>query len=74
MNHKLIHWRDHLNPQLVNSTLEIIVSGTDTSIVMVEGECKEISEELSSGGSLSLATNILKRLMICNVSWLQCLK
>lgn len=33
-------------PQLVNSTLEIIVSGTDTSIVMVEGECKEISEEL----------------------------
>ncbi|HVZ40192.1 MAG TPA: polyribonucleotide nucleotidyltransferase [Candidatus Kapabacteria bacterium] len=38
-----------INPtiaQLADSTLEIVVSGTDSSIVMVEGESKEISEEL----------------------------
>jgi polyribonucleotide nucleotidyltransferase len=38
-----------INPtfeQLEDSELDIIVSGTDTSIVMVEGESKEISEEL----------------------------
>jgi polyribonucleotide nucleotidyltransferase len=31
-------------PQLVNSDLDVIVAGTKTSIVMVEGEAKEISE------------------------------
>jgi len=38
-----------INPtlsQLAESDLEIIVSGTDSSIVMVEGESKEIGEEL----------------------------
>jgi polyribonucleotide nucleotidyltransferase len=38
-----------INPtfaQLQDSLLEIVVSGTDSSIVMVEGESKEISEEL----------------------------
>ncbi len=38
-----------INPtyeQLEGSELEIIISGTDSSIVMVEGESKEISEEL----------------------------
>ncbi|MEO5929191.1 MAG: polyribonucleotide nucleotidyltransferase [Candidatus Kapaibacterium sp.] len=38
-----------INPtleQLKDSALEIVVSGTDTSIVMVEGESKEISEDL----------------------------
>lgn len=32
--------------QLEDSELEIVVAGTDDSIVMVEGEAKEISEEL----------------------------
>jgi polyribonucleotide nucleotidyltransferase len=31
--------------QLKNSTLDLTISGTDTAITMVEGECKEISEE-----------------------------
>ncbi|MBC8144818.1 MAG: polyribonucleotide nucleotidyltransferase [bacterium] len=38
-----------INPtyqQLAESELDIIVSGTDDSIVMVEGECDEISEEM----------------------------
>ncbi len=38
-----------INPtpeQLSESSLEIVLSGTDSSIVMVEGESKEISEEL----------------------------
>lgn len=38
-----------INPtlaQLGESTLEIVLSGTDSSLVMVEGESKEISEEL----------------------------
>lgn len=38
-----------INPtfdQLKESVLDIIVSGTDSSIVMVEGESKEISEDL----------------------------
>jgi len=38
-----------INPtfaELEHSQLDIIVSGTDSSIVMVEGECAEISEDL----------------------------
>jgi polyribonucleotide nucleotidyltransferase len=38
-----------INPtyaQLEESELEIVISGTDTSIVMVEGESEEISEDL----------------------------
>jgi len=38
-----------LNPSyddLKNSEMDITVGGTDSSIVMVEGECKEISEDL----------------------------
>ena len=38
-----------INPtyeQLADSKLEIVISGTDASIVMVEGECQEISEDL----------------------------
>jgi len=38
-----------INPtfqQLANTMLDITLSGTDSSIVMVEGECKEISEDL----------------------------
>ncbi|MBL7986536.1 MAG: polyribonucleotide nucleotidyltransferase [Chlorobi bacterium] len=38
-----------INPtfqQLENSEMDITLSGTDSSIVMVEGECQEISEDL----------------------------
>lgn len=38
-----------INPtfaQLANSMMDITLSGTDSSIVMVEGECQEISEDL----------------------------
>lgn len=38
-----------INPtfaQLPNSMMDITLSGTDSSIVMVEGECQEISEDL----------------------------
>jgi len=42
-----------LNPtikQLENSTLDIVVAGTEDSVVMVEGECKNVSEDLLVDG------------------------
>jgi polyribonucleotide nucleotidyltransferase len=62
----------HINPtesEMVNSTLELIVSGTAHDINMVEGECNEVSE-LEMVEAIKFAHEAIKKQ--CQMQWDLC--
>ncbi|RPH91925.1 polyribonucleotide nucleotidyltransferase, partial [candidate division KSB1 bacterium] len=50
------------NKQLEESQLDVVVAGTEDSLIMVEGECKEVSEDVFLE-ALSIAHAEIKRLV-----------